>query len=104
MTVRQLPLFALALVVLLGVTLTSRAGDREMWRHSEGAFIKTAGVSWVEKASNGETYYFKERARTEDYVLLYDSSRDCWVRLYNYRCMVKFGSGRYEDYYRGRWS
>ncbi len=103
MTVRLLPAFVLACVVVLGLSLTARAADRELWRHPDGSFMKTNGADWVEKGADGSRYYFKEQRRTEDYVLLYDSSRDCWVRLYNSRCLVKFGSGRYEDYYHGGW-
>jgi hypothetical protein len=104
MFVRQLPVFALACVVVLGFTLTARAGDRDLWRHGKGAFVNSRGNEWVEKAPDGSTYYFKERTRTEAYILLFDSSRDCFVRLYNDHCLVKFGSGRYEEYYRGRWN
>src|SRR5262249_61022824 len=103
MSVRQLPLFALACVVVLGFTMTAKAQDRGLWSHSRGVFVNTKGLDWVEKATDGGVYYFKERTRTEDYVLLYDASRDCFVRLYNDRCLVKFGSDRYEEYYRGRW-
>src|SRR5262249_28259372 len=104
MFVHQLPLFALACVVVLGFTLTAQAGDRDMWRHSKGAFMNSPGSEWVEKAPDGATYYFKERTRTEEYVLHHDASRDCFVRLNNDHCPVKFGSGRYEEYYRGRWN
>jgi hypothetical protein len=104
MFVRQVPLFALACVVVLGFTLTAHAGDRDTWRHSRGVFVNTNGNNWVEKAWDGGTYTFRERLRTEEYVLLYDSSRDCFVRLYNNRCLVKFGSSPYQEYYRGFWN
>jgi hypothetical protein len=97
-------LFVLACVVVFGVALTAEAVDGELWRHSQGVFVHTRGIDWVEKASDGGVYYFKERSRTEEYVLLYDGSRDCFVRLYNNRCLVKFGSSRYEEYYRGYWN
>jgi hypothetical protein len=100
---RQLPLFALACVVVLGSTLTARAGERELWRHSKGVFVNTGGGDWVEKAPDGGTYYFHEKFRASDYVLLYDDSRECYVRLYRDVCLVKFGKGSYEEYYRGHW-
>lgn len=101
--VRRMSVLALSGLCVLALAMPAFAGERDLWKHSAGAFLNTQGNDWVEKAPDGSTYYFKEQKRTEDFVLLYDRSRDCYVRLFNDRCLVKFGSGSYDEYYRGRW-
>jgi hypothetical protein len=90
------------LLVLVCVT-RSDAAEREYWRHSKGHFENTEKNKWTEKAPNGETYHFIEVKRTEHYVELHDKGRDCTVRLHNTECEVKFGDGKFERYYEGKW-
>jgi hypothetical protein len=102
--VRTLSYCVLALVFVPAVALPALADYRErlVWRHSQGHFENTRGNTWVEKSPDG-TFHFVERARREAFVELYDGSRDCTVRLFPNRCMVRFGTGPFEWYYDGHW-
>ena len=98
-------LLALAAVALVMVSFTAAHAEnnRVSWRHSAGHFELVAGGKWVEQSPGG-TFHFEEQKRGDDFVQLYDGSRDCHVRLYGDRCMVKFpGNPRFEEYYGGRW-
>jgi hypothetical protein len=93
---------ALVLVALAGRPAEANYGERLVWRHGQGHFENTRGNTWVEKSPDG-TFYFVERRRYEAFVELYDGSRDCTVRLYPHRCLVRFGPGPFEQYYTGYW-
>jgi hypothetical protein len=101
-------LLALAAVALVMVSFTAAHADnaRVSWRHDAGHFEQVAGGKWVETSPtpHSTTYHFEEQSRTADFVQLYDAGRDCHVRLYNDHCLVKFGDGRYEEYYTGKWA
>jgi hypothetical protein len=99
-------LLALAAVALVMVSFSAAHAEnnRVSWRHSEGHFEQVAGGKWVEKSPTNSTWHFEEQDRTDEFVQLYDASRDCHVRLSRDRCMVKFGDGRYEQYYSGKWA
>jgi hypothetical protein len=103
MKIRQTVLAILTCVVTLAWVGTAAAAERDYWRHSRGHFENTVGNKWVEKIDD-RTHRFMEVERTQKYVELYDASRDCTVRLYNDRCMVKkSGKPRFEEYWNGRW-
>jgi hypothetical protein len=91
-----------ACLLTLAWVSTASAAERNYWKHSDGHFENTTGNNWVEKIK-GNTNRFKEVERTERYIELYDAGRDCTVRLFNDRCMVKFGNKKFEEYYNGRW-
>jgi hypothetical protein len=98
-------LLALAAVALVMVSFTAARADngRVSWRHSAGHFELVAGGKWVEQSPDGK-FHFEEQSRTADFVQLYDAGRDCHVRLYGDHCLVRFGEGRYEQYYTGHWA
>ncbi len=82
------------------------AGDRDYWRHAQGHFenVIDQGNVWIERGPSGQ-FQFVEVDRTLDYVLLYDQSRDCTVRLTIDSCWVKapFTGDQFLRYYHGRW-
>ena len=95
----------LAPACLLVVCVASvHAEERNYWRHSHGHFANTKGNRWEEKKDD-DTYHFVETDRTDHYVELYDKSRDCTVRLFSDRCMVKadFTNNKFEKFYEGHW-
>jgi hypothetical protein len=94
--------FLIGIVALLWATPAS-AADRNYWRHSKGHFENTEGNKWVEKAEKDATHNYVEKERTEKYVELYDKSRDAWVRLFDDRCMYRFGDKKWERLCDGSW-
>jgi hypothetical protein len=85
------------------VVATVQAGtDRTYWRHSKGHFENTKGNAWLEKSPD-DTFRFVETDRNTNFVQLYDKSRECTVRLFGDRCMVKFGAEKFKFYYDGKW-
>jgi hypothetical protein len=102
MTRKVLPTLVICFVAMAWA-LPASAAERQYWRHGEGHFENTRGNHWTERHS-GDIYRFVEMDRTPKYVELYDKSRDCTVRLFDGRCMVKFGDQRFERYYDGGWS
>jgi hypothetical protein len=93
---------ASALVLLLICASAVEAAERNYWRHSRGHFTNTSGNKWEEKIDDA-TFHFEEKDRTDAFVLLFDRSRNCHIRLYNDHCDVKFGDGEYKKFYDGRW-
>jgi hypothetical protein len=92
-----------ACLLTMAFVSTASAVERNYWRHSGGHFENTVGNTWVEKIDY-RTFRFLEVERTAQYVELYDRTRDCTVRLFGDRCMVKFpGMPRFEEYCGGRW-
>jgi hypothetical protein len=94
---------AIALFVAFTFATAASAAERNYWHHKNGHFENTEKNHWEEKAPDDNTYHFTEKERTQHYVELHDKSRDCWVRLYNDRCEVKFGEGNFEKFYDGEW-
>jgi CubicO group peptidase (beta-lactamase class C family) len=74
------------------------------WRHKNGYFEYVEKNTWTEKAPDGKTFKFIETDRTDDYVDLYDMTRECTVRLTNTDCQVEFKGGKFEKYYDGKWA
>jgi hypothetical protein len=81
---------------------------RLRWAHSEGSFAHAGGSHWVERNDRGEvTFRFREERRTADYVELFDSSRDLFVRLYGDRMLLRAPDLGYADwtlFYHGGWA
>src|SRR5947199_5640696 len=103
--IRKPLLIALAAVALVMVSFGAAHAEntRVSWRHSAGHFELVAGGKWVETSPDGK-FHFEEQKRGDDFDQLYDASRDCHVRLYGDRCMVRFGDGRSAEYYTGHWA
>src|SRR5262245_47576563 len=59
---------------------------REVWRYNSfewgGTFERTRGDLWIQNRINMNPAYFREVARTPEYVELYDDSRGMAVRLH----------------------
>jgi hypothetical protein len=47
-----------------------------------GAFERNGAANWVERIPTGGQMSFEEKARTADYLELYDGSRRLWVRVH----------------------
>jgi hypothetical protein len=94
---------AVAVVMALAFASAAQAAERDYWRHKKGHFENTSGNKWEERAPDDNTYHFVEKERTREYVELHDKSRECWVRLYDDRCEVKFNDGAFEKLYDGKW-
>ena len=79
-------------------------GDREYWRHSQGQLENTVGNTWEEQ-SPGARFSFQETDRTQEYVQLYDASRNCTVRLYSNVSLVSSPLSNFEfrTLYFGGW-
>lgn len=80
------------------------AATYRLWIYPGGFVVERGGGAWTEH-NNGGNYGFKEVARTTDFIELYDQSRDCSVRLYADRLMVK-GMGKFPvftKFYDGAW-
>jgi hypothetical protein len=69
-------------VLLLCVGSPARAGDRIVWEYSGGYIENTQGQTWVEHSA-AATFNFRETDRNNDFVELFDASRNLFVRLYN---------------------
>ncbi|WP_169980856.1 hypothetical protein [Tautonia rosea] len=100
----------LSFVVVFGAPLMAQAQTRTYWVHDAGYFRANVADRWVERITvNDETieYNFRLMFRGEEAVLLYDESRDCFVRLTDDSAYVKNVGDGYQDFirfYGGRWS
>ena len=74
------------------------AGVAARWGH----FENTVGNKWVEISPDGR-FEFREVYRGRNFIELYDGSRDCRVRLTGRDCLVKFGAGPFQCFYKGHW-
>jgi WD40 repeat protein len=57
------------------------AADRVAWKYAKGVFEQTAKGKWVETTSDGKKTEYEEKARTDEYVELYDAAGKRSVRL-----------------------
>jgi hypothetical protein len=97
-------------VVMEQLALSSPAEQyptRTVWVY-EGGWVKQnnppTGSAWTERQWNGSVYNFTFVKSTQEYVLLYDSSRGCSIALYDDRTMVKVGAGTWDQCWTGRWA
>lgn len=77
------------------------AGQRRHWEGTNGVcFVHDPdGNQWQEQDEHGEAFFwFKEHARTTEYIELLDESRDLLIRLYDDRVAVKSNAEK------ARWS
>lgn len=87
-------IFALSFV---GFALQAQASvpvsARNDWQYQDGAGYfhvdQGGGGSWTETINGVPTFHFTTSARTNDYVLLYDASRQFYVWLYPVNAYIK---------------
>ena len=80
--------------------------SREVWRYSAnrgGSFEHLRGRQWAEFRTIGEPLYYREVARTPEYVELYDEGRELSVRIYPDRLYTNDGSGEWSAGLDGQW-
>lgn len=79
------------------------AADRTIWKHDGGTFSKGKGDNWVERGGD-KTFFFKETARTDDYVELQGLKRNIKVRLKNKVALIQEEQGKpFKLLYNGMW-
>src|SRR5262249_45828462 len=61
---------------------TGAAARRTGWLYNKGSFKKASNGQWLEQAPKAK-FSFREVARNDHYVGLYDASRQMHVRLYD---------------------
>ncbi len=81
----------------------AKTDERVMWQHSVGHFQKIKDDKWLE-AWKTDRHEWVEKARTDEYVELYDASRKSTVRLFDNRCELKYDSeDKFKKHYDGKW-
>jgi hypothetical protein len=61
--------------------VSGTAADRVAWKYAKGLFEQTAKDKWTETTSDGKKTEYEEKARTDEYVELYDAAGKRSVRL-----------------------
>jgi hypothetical protein len=105
MLMRGMMVGALALTLLLSESSQVTAADRELWKHSEGYFVKLKGDRWQERGSKDDgKFNYVETRRNEEFVELHDRSRGVMVRLRKGVAMFKDDkSEKFSKLYDGEW-
>ena len=99
----------LTAVLLASVLIPSVAADGNKWVHQNGSFTKNEDGTWTEvvKGSPDVEHHFSESETTDEYIDLYDASRDCSVRLSPdksyYKCPPA-GHDEFVDLHDGCWA
>lgn len=70
------------------------AADRVAWKYAKGVFEQTAKDKWVETTSDGKRTEYEEKARTDEYVELYDAAGKRSVRLRDKNAVEKKDTSR----------
>ena len=102
MTNNRLLGLPIACFVVLAFASTGYSAERKVWCHDEGFFEKLDDGRWKERTPGGNLYFI-EKERTEKFIDLYDATRECYVRLFEKHCEVKFGNGKFTKLYDGTW-
>jgi hypothetical protein len=55
---------------------------RTRWEYPTGLFSRMSTGNWVETTKNGDRYEFQERARSADFVELFEDRRQLTLRIY----------------------
>ena len=78
---------------------------RMTWVHDKGKIINTKSIFWREMSKDAEsTYYFVEVGRNQDFIELYDDSREVTFRLYKTKAILKRSKDAdWEDWFTGKW-
>jgi hypothetical protein len=103
MTIRRILVAALACVPLPAGAAPAFGQDRVWWVDSNGSFQRTAGNQWTENRGDGLLCHFVETKRTDAFVELFDKGRNCTLQLFDNHCRIKFGNGKFEKLYDGKW-
>jgi hypothetical protein len=97
-------------VAALSLATTAKADHRSRvaWTYEArdgGVFENTRGLNWTETAytGGGAKYYFREVARTDHYVEIYDAARDCRIRLYSHHSTIRWQGAPWAELYTGSW-
>ena len=80
--------------------------SREVWRYfanGGGAFQRVRDRQWAEYRNTGDPIYFREVARTPEYVELFDPGRNLSIRIYPDRTYQNNGYEGWTGVYDGRW-
>jgi hypothetical protein len=87
--------------------MNRRTDDRRLWAYNNGIFAGTfadqGNGRWVETNNTGQ-FFFRESARTPDYVELFDDSRGMAARLFDNQ-LQSLGPGQteWQFAYAGGW-
>jgi hypothetical protein len=78
---------------------------RTTWVHEKGKITNTKGIFWRETSKDAKsTFYFVEVGRNQDFIELYDDSREVTFRLYKTKAIVKPGKDAdWQDWWIGKW-
>lgn len=78
---------------------------RVAWVYDTGYLVQDAlSGGWIETCNSVECFYFKEQERNNDYVQLFDSTRNMSMRLYRDAMYLKGpGDTQYRSFKRGQW-
>jgi Peptidase of plants and bacteria len=86
------------------------SNPRAEWKYDGGALRAAEATAWVERNAGGVPLFFSERARTGEFIELFDASRDYTLRLFARKLQIRGGNGkvpRFEKFttlYAGRWA
>ena len=76
---------------------------RTRWVMKIGFFTETAGTNWVEWQNGKQNASFEKVGDDDEYVYLFDKSRDITVRLGKDRMAWRVGDGNYNLLHEGAW-
>lgn len=79
---------------------------RRRWVHAKGEFASLGGGAWEEKGADGNTYKWKETARTKDFVELQANifGVDYTARLGAKSADYKSGKENFKPKFSGKWA
>jgi uncharacterized protein len=93
------------LSLYLLISLQMGYAQQTIWKHSKGSFRQDNGYNWVEYSEAKRAWSFvKNNTSSYEATILYDKSRNCWVKLTQTACYVSFNGSPYTQYYAGGWS
>jgi WD40 repeat protein len=76
---------------------------RKTWRFDNGFYENTRGNEWFTRAA-GATYAYKEVARNDEFIELYDDTRKVGIRIYKDHLDIKNpGKAKWEFLHKGKW-
>src|SRR5262245_20861003 len=88
---RVMAVALLAAVLVFGHVSAAGQTQRVVWKFNDtGSFHDEGGKRWVEKDAAGTRLFdFKEVVRNDDFIELYDKTRDVTIRLYKDVAYIK---------------
>src|SRR5437868_1324737 len=102
MSIRSLCVVTACLLTLAAAPAV-RADERDTWKHNDGSFKQVKGDQWLEVLKDKKIDCV-EKARTDEYVELYDPNRKATVRLFDNRCELKYDADvQFKKHYDGKW-